>query len=176
MTDFNANPQPEGRVVYNRSNPNILKYIAYGMLAVSFVLIVLGVYFYQKEDKFLSECRLITCKIIQIDEPVKGEAVLIFKDINGNAPPFKYDAHYDETESDLAFKQGETYEVYYYAKDPSRSEIKGFFENHGTSFILIIIGFSCLIDFPILLMVSGKAEKQRKQKQQMGITGSVISE
>ncbi len=64
----------------------------------------------------------------------------------------------------------------YYAKDISQSQVKGFFENHLTSFVLLIIGFTFMLDFPILLMVSSKTMKQRRQKEQFGIKDDVVSE
>lgn len=127
--------------------PNILKYIAFGMLSVSVVLVVLGVYFYQKEDAFLKECNLITCKITKIEEKRLGKAYVTFSDVNGNNKPFVYYAEYDASESDLSYNEGEVHEVYYYSKDPAQSQVKGFFENHMTSFILLIVGFAFMLDF-----------------------------
>jgi hypothetical protein len=159
-----------------QGNPNILRYIAYFMLLASCVLIVLGVYFYQKEDKFLSECKLLKCRITNIEEKLRGHAIITFKEVNGNYPPFGYIIDYDASESDLSYKVNEIHEIYYYEKDVSKSEIKGFFENHSTSFILIIIGFAFMLDFPILLLVTSRIKKQREANQQFGIKDTVISE
>lgn len=156
--------------------PNILKYIAFGMLSVSVVLVILGVYFYQKEDAFLKECNLITCKITKIEEKRLGKAYVSFSEVNGNYKPFVYYVEYDASESDLSYNEGEVHEVYYYSKDPAQSQVKGFFENHLTSFILLIVGFAFMLDFPILLMVVAKTKKQRMAQQQYGIKDEVISE
>jgi hypothetical protein len=167
---------PGSRSVTPGSNPNILRYIAFFMIFVSMVLVVLGVYFYMQEDAFLKECKLITCKITNIEEKRFGEPVITFTEVNGNYPPFTMLKEYDPSDEKLEYREGETYEVYYYEKDKSRSEVKGFFENHLTSFILIVMGFAFMIDFPILLMVSNKAKKQRQEKLQYGIKEDVVSE
>lgn len=157
-------------------NPKILKYIAFFMLSASVVLVILGVYYYQKEDKFLNECRLITCKVTEIEEKRYGKAYVTFTEVNGNYKPFKYFVDYDPSDEELGFNENEIHEVYYYEKDTSRSQVKGFFENHLTSFILLIVGFAFMMDFPILLMVSSKTQKQQLAKQQYGIKDEVISE
>ena len=158
------------------SNPKILKKIAVVMLCVSFGLIIAGVYFYQKEDKFLNQCRLLICKVTEIEEKRFGKAYVTFADVNGKVPPFKYYVEYDASESELGFNENEIHEIYYYEKDPAQSQVKSFFENHLTSFILIIIGVVFIIDFPILLMVSSKTQKQQLAKSQYGIKDEVISE
>lgn len=155
---------------------NILKVIPFGMLAVSALLIILGVYFYTKENSFLKECKLITCKIINIEEERRGDAYLTFREVNGNYPPFKYNVTYDASESDLEYQLNEIYEVYYYPKDVSKSEINDFFINHITSFVLLIIGITFIIDFPIMLFVFSKVRKQQQAKQQFGIKDTVISQ
>lgn len=156
--------------------PKLLKFIAFVMLSASVVLIILGVYFYQKEDAFLNECTLIKCKITSIEEKRLGKAYVTFSEVNGNYKPFVYYVEYDASESDLGYNEGEVHEVYYYSKDPEQSQVKGFFENHLTSFILLIVGFAFMLDFPILLMVVAKTKKQRLAKQQYGIKDEVISE
>lgn len=156
--------------------PKLLKFIAIGMLTASVILVILGVYFYQKEDAFLKQCKLITCKVTKIDEKRQGKAYVEFTEVNGNYKPFTYYVEYDASEDDLDYAEGETYEVYYYASETSRSEPKDFFINHITSFILLIVGFAFMLDFPILLMVSSKTRKQQIAKQQYGIKDEVISE
>lgn len=146
------------------------------MLLASVILVILGVYFYQKEDAFLNQCKLIKCKITSIEEKRFGKANITFKEVNGNYPAFQYYVEYDPSDEELGYNENEIHEVYYFEKDNSRSEVKGFFENHLTSFIFIIIGFSFMLDFPILLMVSSKTKKQQLAKQQYGIKDEVISE
>lgn len=160
----------------NNNAPQVLKYVAFGMLSVSVVLVILGVYFYQKEDAFLNECKLITCKVTLIEEKKLGKAYVTFSEVNGNYKPFVYYVEYDASESDLSYNEGEVHEVYYYSKDPAQSQVKGFFENHMTSFILLIVGFAFMLDFPIMLMVVSKTKKQRMVQQQYGIKDEVISE
>jgi hypothetical protein len=155
---------------------NILKFIAFGMLAVSALLIILGVYFYTKENAFLKECKLIICRITEIEEKRRGDAYLTFREVNGNYPPFKYNVTYDASESDLDYHVNETYEIYYYQKDVSKSEINDFFINHITSFVLLIIGVTFIIDFPIMLFVFSRVKKQQMAKQQFGIKEEVVSE
>jgi len=155
-------------------NPKILKYVAFLMLFASMVLIVLGVYFYMKEDAFLKECTLITCKITEIEEKRLGRATLTLKEVNGNYPPFKYYITYDASEDELGYEEGEIVDVYYYKQDISRSEIKDFFTNHLTSFILIIIGFVFMIDFPIMLFVAGIARKKQQNAQPVSIDRTTI--
>jgi hypothetical protein len=155
-------------------NPNILRYVAFFMLFASMVLIVLGVYFYMKEDAFLKECHLITCRITNIEEKRVGRATLTFKEVNGNYPPFTYFISYDASEDDLGYEEGDIVEVYYYKQDVSKSEIKDFFINHLTSFILIIIGFVFMIDFPILLFVAGIAKKKQQNAQPINIDRTTI--
>lgn len=156
-------------------SPVILKYIAFFMLIASMVLVILGVYFYQKEDKFLNECKLITCKITSIEEKRLGKPVLTFTEVNGNYKPFTLVIEYDPSDEELGYNENEIVEVYLYEKDIQQSEIKGFFNNHLTSFILLIVGFALMMDFPILLMVSAKTRKQQLAKQQYGIKDEVIS-
>ncbi len=156
--------------------PKLLKFIAIGMLSASVILVILGVYYYQKEDKFLAECKLITCKITKIEEKRLGKPLVTFTEVNGNYKPFTMMMEYDPSDEELGYNEGETHEVYYYEKDISQSQVKGFFENHLTSFILLIVGFTFMLDFPILLMVSGRARKQQLAKQQYGIKDEVISE
>ncbi len=155
---------------------NILRFVAFGMLAVSVLLVILGVYFYTKESAFLKECKLITCRITKIDEEKRGDANLTFREINGNYPPFTYNVTYDASESDLDYHINETYEVYYYQKEVSRSEIKDFFINHITSFILVVVGFAFMLDFPIMLFVISRVRNQQLSKQQFGIKDEVVSE
>lgn len=157
-------------------SPKILRYIAFFMLSASVVLVILGVYYYQKEDKFLNECKLITCKITSIEEKRFGKAYITFAEVNGNYKPFQYFVEYDPSDEELGFNENEIHEVYYYPKDVNQSQVKGFFENHLTSFIMLIIGFSFMLDFPILLMLSSKTQKQRMEKQQYGIKDEVVSE
>lgn len=156
--------------------PKLLKYIAFFMLSASVVLIVLGVYFYQKEDAFLKECKLITCKVTDIEERRLGRPVVTFTEVNGNYPPIKLTREYDPADEELGIEMNETRELYYYKKDVQQSQLKGFFENHLTSFILLIIGFTFMMDFPILLLVSNKSKRQRQEKSQFGIKDEVISE
>ena len=159
-----------------RNAQQILKYIAFGMLSVSVVLVILGVYYYQKEDAFLKECTLITCKITSIEEKRLGKAYITFAEVNGNYKPFLHLVEYDASDEELGYNEGEVHEVYYYSKDPAQSQVKGFFENHLTSFILLITGFAFMLDFPILLLVVSKTKKQRMAQQQYGIKDEVISE
>ncbi|MBL8017311.1 MAG: hypothetical protein JNK43_08580 [Ignavibacteria bacterium] len=156
--------------------PKLLRYIAFGMLFASVILVILGVYYYQKEDKFLAQCQLITCKVTSIEEKRFGKAYVTLTEVNGNYKPWVHYVEYDPTEEDLGFEEGEIREVYYYTKDPAQSQVKGFFENHLTSFILLIVGFTFMLDFPILLMVTSKITKQRREKGQFGIKDDVISE
>ena len=156
--------------------PNILKYVAFAMLFVSVILVILGVYFYQKEDAFLNECNLIKCKITSIEEKRLGKAYITFTEVNGNYKPFVHYVEYDASESDLGYNEGEVHEVYYYSKDPAQSQVKGFFENHLTSFILLLVGFAFMLDFPILLLVVSKVKKQKMAQNQFGIKDEVISE
>jgi len=160
----------------NNNAPQVLKYVAFGMLSVSVVLVILGVYFYQKEDAFLNECKLITCKVTSIEEKRLGKAYVTFAEVNGNYRPFTYYEEYDASEDELDYKEGKTYEIYYYAADVSQSEPKDFFINHITSFILLMVGFAFMLDFPILLLVVSKTKKQRMAQQQYGIKDEVISE
>jgi len=162
--------------VKQNNAPQILRYIAFFMLSASVILVILGVYYYQKEDKFLAECKLITCKITSIEEKRLGKPLVTFTEVNGNYKPFTMMMEYDPSDEELGYNEGETHEVYYYAKDISQSQVKGFFENHLTSFILLIIGFTFMLDFPILLMVSSKTMKQRREKEQFGIKDDVVSE
>jgi hypothetical protein len=156
--------------------PRLLRYIAFFMLAASVILVILGVYYYQKEDKFLAECKLITCKITNIEEKRLGKPLVTFTEVNGNYKPFTMMMEYDPSDEELGYNEGETHEVYFYEKDISQSQVKGFFENHLTSFILLIVGFTFMLDFPILLMVTSKITKQRREKEQFGIKDDVISE
>ena len=163
-------------------NTVILKSIAYFMLLVAMVLISAGVYFYTDENKFLDKCRLISCRITDITEPTRGDAILTFREVNGNYSPFKYNVHYDASEDDLDYKVNEIHEVYYYEKDVSKSEIKDLMINHETSFILFMIGIVCFIDFPTMLFVAGLQKKkiQSTQPAQVGLSEadrkSIISE
>lgn len=162
-----------------KSNPNRLRFMAFAMLALSAVLIVLGVYFYIEKDKRLkSEYTLVKCKIIKIDEYERGEVEMTLREINGIYPSFKYYESYDPSEEELDYKLNEIHEVYYYPKDPSKSEIKFFIENYDTAFILFMIGLVFFIDFPIMLFVANVKRKQKNQSQSQhfGIKGSVISE
>lgn len=156
--------------------PKLLKFIAIGMLSASVILVILGVYFYQKEDAFLKQCKLITCKVTGIEEKRLGKAYIEFTEVNGNYKPFKYYEEYDASEDELSFKEGETYEIYYYSADISRSEPKDFFINHITSFILLIVGFSFMLDAPVMFFVVARTKKQQLAKQQYGIKDEVISE
>jgi hypothetical protein len=85
---------------------------------------------------------------------------------------------YDASESDLEYKLNEIYDVYYYEKDPSKSEVKDFLTNYQTAFIMLVIGIVFLIDFPILLFVTSRLKKIRTQNrsEHYGIKDSVISE
>ena len=161
-----------------KKNLNILKFVAIGMLSASVALIILGVYFYTKEDAFLKECKLITCRIIKIEEKRLGRATLTFKEVNGNIPPFEYKVEYDASEDELGYAENEVHEVYYYEKDISRSEIKDFFINHLTSFILIIIGFAFMMDFPIMMFVISMQKKKQAPLAQgyQELRDKVISE
>ena len=96
--------------------------------------------------------------------------------MNGNYKPFLHLVEYDSSDEELGYNEGEVHEVYYYSKDPAQSQVKGFFENHLTSFILLITGFAFMLDFPILLLVVSKTKKQRMAQQQYGIKDEVISE
>ncbi|MBE2227860.1 MAG: hypothetical protein IAE93_10970 [Ignavibacteria bacterium] len=156
--------------------PQLLKYIAFVMLFASVVLIILGVYFYQKEDAFLAECSLIKCRVTSIEEKRYGKAYVTLTEVNGNYKPWVHYVEYDPSDEELGFEEGEIREVYYYTKDPAQSQVKGFFENHLTSFILLIVGFAFMLDFPILLMVVSKTKKQRMAQNQFGIKDEVISE
>lgn len=135
-------------------------------------LIIIAVYFYVKESAFLDQCKLLKCKVVQIDEPYKGKAILALKDINGNYKQFYYVENYDASEDELEYKLNEVYEVYYYPPDPNRSEMKNFTENHETSFILFIIGLTFIFDIPVLFYVSNI--KKRAQLQQQQSTDSPI--
>ncbi len=135
-------------------------------------LIIIGVYFYVKESAFLDECKLIKCRVVNIDEPYKGKAILTLKDINGAYKQFYYVENYDAGEDELDYKLNELYDVYYYPADPNRSEMKSFTENHETSFILFIIGISFIFDIPALFFVSNIKRKAQLQQQQ--ITDSSI--
>ncbi|HRJ87025.1 MAG TPA: hypothetical protein PK753_15225, partial [Ignavibacteria bacterium] len=97
-------------------------------------------------------------------------------EVNGNYKPWVHYVEYDPSDEELGFEEGEIREVYYYTKDPAQSQVKGFFENHLTSFILLIVGFAFMLDFPILLMVVSKTKKQRMAQNQFGIKDEVISE
>jgi hypothetical protein len=160
----------------------LLKSIAYFMLTAAVVLITVGVYYYTEENKFLDKCRLITCKITEITESTRGDAILTFREVNGNYPPFKYNVHYDASEDDLDYQVNEIHEVYYYEKDVSKSEIKSLMINHETSFILFMIGIVCFIDFPTMLFVAGLQKKKilTKQSAEIGLSEterkSIISE
>lgn len=156
--------------------PNILRYIAFAMLFASVVLIILGVYFYQKEDAFLETCTLITCKVTSIDEKRYGKAYVTLTEVNGNYKPWVHYVEYDPSDEELGFEEGEIREVYYYTKDPTQSQVKGFFDNHLTSFIMLMIGFAFMLDFPILLFVVARTKKQRMAQNQFGIKDEVISE
>ncbi len=156
--------------------PKLLKFIAIGMLSASVILVILGVYFYQKEDAYLKQCQLITCKVTKIEEKRFGKAYVEFTEVNGNYKPFMYYVEYDPSDEELGYNEGETHEVYYNPADTSKSEPKDFFINHLTSFILLIVGFSFMLDFPILLMVSSKTRKRQIEKSQYGIKDEVISE
>ncbi len=157
---------------------SVLKYTAFGMLFASMILIILGIYFYMEKDKELKTYKLIKCKIIRIDEPTRGDAVLTFKDINGNYPAFKYKVHYDASEENLDYELNEICEVYYNDKDVSKSEIKDFVNNYEAGFFLIVIGFVFLLDFPIMLFVISVNKKRQNTAtpSQYGIKGSVMSE
>lgn len=159
-------------------NLKILKYVAFIMLTSSVFLIVLGVYFYTEKEKELKTYILIKCKITQIDEPVRGDAVLTMRDMNGTYPPFKYNVHYDASESSLEYEASEIYEVYYNPKDVSKSEIKDFFNNYETGFIMLIIGFVFLMDFPIMLFVINQRKKRtvKSSVSYNDLKDSVISE
>jgi hypothetical protein len=152
------------------------------MLTAAVVLITVGVYYYTEENKFLDKCRLITCKITEITESTRGDAILTFREVNGNYPPFKYNVHYDASEDDLDYQVNEIHEVYYYEKDVSKSEIKSLMINHETSFILFMIGIVCFIDFPTMLFVSSLQKKKilTKQSAEIGLSEterkSIISE
>ncbi len=158
------------------NSPKILKYIAGVLLLASVIMVILGVYFYQKEDNFLKQCNLIACKVTNIEEKPRGKAYVEFTEVNGNYKPFIYYTEYDANEDELGYILGETYEVYYYAADTSKSEPRDFFINHITSFILLIVGFSCMLDFPVLLMVSAKTRKKQLPSLQFGIKDEVVSE
>lgn len=152
------------------------------MLLAAIVLIMAGVYFYNHETKFLGQCRLITCKITDIIEPTRGDAILTFREVKGNYPPFKYNVHYDASEDDLDYKVNDICEVYYYEKEVSKSEIKSLMINHEISFVLFIIGLVCLIDFPTMLFVASLQKKKAltKQSAEVGLSEtqrkSIISE
>ena len=159
-------------------NLNILKYVAFAMLAASIALITIGVYFYIEKNKQLAEYKLIKCKIINIDEPERGNAELTFRDLSSRYPPFRYSVYYDESEHELDYKLNEIYEVYYNEKDVKKSEIKDFLINYETAFILLIIGIAFLIDVPILLFVTYLRKKKftESSSEHYGIKDSVISE
>lgn len=161
-----------------RNNINIFRFIAFGMAALSAVLIVLGVYFYVEKDKRLKEYRLIKCKIIRIDEPDRGDVEITFSDLSGTYRPFVYYDHYDPSEDELEYKVDEIYDVYYYPKDTGKSEKKDFIENYETAFILLIIGAAFLLDFPVMLFVANMRKKMQVKSQSdfYGIKDSVISE
>ena len=163
-----------------KGNPKRLKYIAFLMLAVSLVLIILGVYFYMEKDKELkADYTLIKCKITKINEYERGEVELTLDEVNGNYPPFPYYIHYDASESDLEdieYKVGQVREVYYHKKDRSKTEIKSFIDNYEASFILLMIGLVFFIDFPIMLFVSAMQKQKLSPETNYGIKGSVISE
>lgn len=161
-----------------KKNLSILKFVAIGMLFASVVLIILGVYFYTKEDAFLKECKLIKCRIVKIEEKRLGKATLTFKEVNGNYPPFDYKIEYDASDEELGYAENEIHEVYYFEKDVSRSEIKDFFINHLTSFILIVIGFSFMLDFPVMMFVISFQKKKQAPIQQgyQELRDKVISE
>jgi hypothetical protein len=167
---------PQTRSGNPQNNVRLLRIIAFCMLGVSCILIVLGVYFYQQEDKFLNSCKLIKCRITSIEEKRVGKAYVTFTEVNGNYKPFTLFFEYDASDSELGYNENDVVEVYYYEKDLSKSEIKDSFNNHITSFILLIIGFTFMLDFPILFLVTGKIKKRQQQKQQFGIKDSVISE
>lgn len=165
---------PQTRAMTPRSNPEILKYIAYGMVCAAVVLISLGVYFYQQEDKFLNSCKLITVKITNIEEKRLGKPMVTFADQSGKYKPLTMLMEYDASDEEFNYKEGDIHELYYYEADPAQSQLKGFFENHLTSFILIIIGIVFMMDFPILLMVSNKTIKKQQPSSQFGIKDDVI--
>lgn len=148
------------------------------MLIGSMVAISIGVYYYTEEEKFLDQCKLIKCKVAKIDEAIPGKPVLTLKDISGTYPAFQYNESYDASDEELDYKLNEVYEVYYYPKDVNKSQIKGFVNNHETSFILFIIGIVCLIDFPTMLFVASLQRKKNMaaQTSTYGIKDNVISE
>lgn len=158
------------------NNVKLLRIIGVCMLGVSCVLIVLGVYFYQQEDKFLNSCKLITCKITNIEEKRLGKPNVTFTEVNGNYKPFTLVLEYDPSDEELGYNENDIVEVYYFEKDIVKSEIKDSFNNHITSFILLIIGFTFMLDFPILFLVTSKIKKRRQVQQQYGIKDTVISE
>jgi len=162
--------------VYGKGNPQIFKFLAFGMLLVSAGLIVAGVYFYVDKDKQLEQYKLIKCKIIKIDEPIRGKAELTFKDVSGLYPPFIYVENYDASEDELDYKVNEIHEVYYHPKDPNRSEIKNLLENYETAFIFFMIALVFIIDFPVLLFVSALQKKKQSPENTYGFKESVISE
>jgi hypothetical protein len=157
-------------------NVNVLKNLAFFLLGVSFLLVILGVYFYSKEDKFLSQCQLIKCRVIEIEEKHAGNAYVTFLEINGNYKPFTLYFEYDISDEKLGYELNEVYEIYYYSKDVSKSEEKNFFVNHITSFILIVIGFSFMLDFPILLFISNKSQQRKSSDSITDLKNQVISE
>ena len=139
-------------------------------------LIIIGVYYYVKETAFLDQCKLIKCRIAQIDEPYRGKAILQLKDISGTYREFYFVEHYDASEDELDYELNEIYEVYYYPPDPNRSEMKSFMDNHETSMIFILIALSFIIDIPIMLFMSNLKRKSQLQEQRFGIKDEVISE
>lgn len=154
-----------------------LKIVAFAMLSLSFVLIILGIYFYTKKNNELKKYELLTCRIVDIEEKVFGKVTLTFKDVNGNYKPFAYKVTYDPSEEDLEYNIDETYEVYYDPNNPANSEIKDVWINYETSMILIIIGFVLMLDFPFLLLtISILKRKNKGQNTIEGLRNNVISE
>ena len=158
-------------------NIAVLKMVAFIMLTASMVLIAIGVYQYSDKNIFLDDCKLVKCKVTNIEEKRKGEPVYTFKDLSGNIQPFTINESYDTEDGEADYKVNEIYEVYYYAKDPARSEVKDFMNNYDTAFIFFVIGIVFMIDFPVLLFVVSLQKKRlmKNQTTAYGIKDDVIS-
>jgi len=159
-------------------NIAILKKVAFVMLAVSMILIAVGIYQYTEKNKFLNNCKLIKCKVVNIDETTYGEPVYTFRDLNGTYSNITIAESYDTDEGEPDYKLNEIYEVYYYAKNPSLSEVKDFMSNYETAFIFFVIGIVFMIDFPVLLFVANLQKKRLINNLTLtyGIKDNVISE
>jgi uncharacterized protein DUF3592 len=159
-------------------NLAILKIAAFVMLTVSMLLIAVGVYEYFDKNKFLGSCKVIKCKVVNMDEPVRGQPIYQFTDLSGTYRDFYIAESYDTDDGEPDYKVNETYEVYYYPKDTGRSEVKDFMNNYETAFIFFIIGIVFMIDFPVLLFVVNLQKKKLKKSREeaYGFKENVISE